>query len=266
MLSNKFIRILIVVNGLIFLFLMSTVLYKEFISPLFRSTVRTNQGIIVGEEFENAIEDSLQLQSIKYNGPFTIQNSSFLYFPVYITTYDEARDFSGLSGANRSKYNIDYSSGRQQIINIVFTDENRNVINTLLERKGIVSDIEIKHLPDKPKNVDTTYNHLCYLIGFNDSNKDSKLDDNDDHDLYVSNLDGSNLTQISHDVDIVSYELDTKKSIINIRYKERTDEREEYKKIKFAKYDLTTGKWIDYEELNNHLLELEKLLITKPTN
>ena len=116
------------------------------------------------------------------------------------------------------------------------------------------------------ENIDTTYHHLCYLISFKDTNQDGKLNSDDNHDLYISDLDGSNLTQISHNVDIVDYSLDTKKSVIDIRYKERTDEREEYKKIKFAKYDLNTSSWMDYEELNNHLLELEKLLMTKPTN
>ncbi len=266
MISNKFIRILIVINGLIFLFLMSSVLYKEFISPLFKSSESVNQGIIVGEGLEEATDNSLQLQSIEYDKPYTIRNSNNLYLPISIRTYEKPKKI--LNNGPKVAIESLYSGGRGylQTINIVFIDENLNVINTLLDKKGLISDIEIKPMSENLENIDTAYHHLCYLISYEDTNQDGKLNSDDNHDLYISDLDGSNLTQISHNVDIASYELDTKKAIIDIRYKERTDEREEYKKIKFAKYDLNTSTWMDYEELNNHLLELEKLLLTKPTN
>ncbi|MBT28661.1 MAG: hypothetical protein CMO01_03290 [Thalassobius sp.] len=212
------------------------------------------EGLIVGEELEHAKSDTLALQGISYDYPEPIYNSSNYYLPISAMTYKEAKDVrKAISSAG------DFSMSVLQIFNVVFLDSNYQVIRNLLDKKAFISDINIPW--GGREKVDRSIQNIAYEIAFEDSNNDGKLNNDDNMDLYISDLDGGNLLQVTKNIDVKSYEFINDHKDLIIRYKERNDEREEHKKVKFAFYNIATSSFKPLLELNNHLEELEKQLI-----
>ena len=169
-------------------------------------------------------------------------------------TYKEAKDVrKAISSAG------DFSMSVLQIFNVVFLDSNYQVIRNLLDKKAFISDINIPW--GGREKVDRSIQNIAYEIAFEDSNNDGKLNNDDNMDLYISDLDGGNLLQVTKNIDVKSYEFINDHKDLIIRYKERNDEREEHKKVKFAFYNIATSSFKPLLELNNHLEELEKQLI-----
>jgi hypothetical protein len=146
-------------------------------------------------------------------------------------------------------------------INMIFLDKDYKVIRRLLNKKGFISDYEIPSNYFRDNEPDTTIKNIAYLIGFEDSNKDGVLNVLDHKDLYISDLSGGNLTKVTQNVDLVSYHFQNNHSEIFITYKDRSSEREEYKREKYAIYTIATGKLRLLEEIEKELAEIEKMLI-----
>jgi hypothetical protein len=76
-----------------------------------------------------------------------------------------------------------------------------------------------------------------------------------------TDLAGGNLTKVTQNMDLVCYHFQNNHSEIFITYKDRSPEREEHKKEKYAIYTIATGKLRLLEEIEKELAEIEKLLI-----
>jgi hypothetical protein len=140
--------------------------------------------------------------------------------------------------------------------NVLFLDENMENPHWLLSKKASIREIVIKqknyYLGEEES--DTTYKHLLFEIGFQDTNKDGIINKEDHHDLYISNLNGRNLTQVSQGMDLIHYELNDNNSSIFLKYVTRNDSiRREHKLEKFAQYDIKSSKLIQLKELNQKL-------------
>ena len=95
--NNRFIKILIIVNGLIIPIFICFLVYK-YLSDYQSGVAYEAESIIVGEELEKAKADSLALQGISYEAPRQIYNSTNLYLPISVMTYKEAKEiYRGLS-------------------------------------------------------------------------------------------------------------------------------------------------------------------------
>ncbi|UZR95680.1 hypothetical protein [Chondrinema litorale] len=251
---TKFVRVLIIINGLMLPVILCFLFYQMIKSFLPKEDKYHEEGLIVGEELEQAKCDTLALQGIHYDYPEPIYNSPNYYLPISAMTYKEAKDLRKVMSSAG-----DLSMSFLQIFNVVFLDSNYQVIRNLLDKKAFISDINIPW-GDREK-VDRSIQNIAYEIAFEDSNNDGKLNNYDNMDLYISDLDGGNLLQVTKNIDVKSYEFINYHKDLLIRYKERNDEREEHKKVKFAFYNITTSSFKSLSELNNHLDELEKQLI-----
>lgn len=211
---NKLNRILLTINGLIIPIFIGVIIYYSFLKS--ENTYEEPENIIIGEKLEKAKSDSMALQGIIYETPEEIYNSTNFYLPISVMTYEEAKD---LSAAASSAGDMDIAS-LFNYYNVVFLDKNYNVIGQLLDKKGSISDIHInrgqQHYEDDL--VDKTVKNIGYLIGFIDTNKDGNLNNDDDHDLYISNLDGKNLTQVTTKKEIIDYKFINQNSEIFILY------------------------------------------------
>ena len=212
------------------------------------------EGLIVGEKLEQAKKDSFAMQCLTYSYPQGINLTNNYMLVVGVSNYDVALNYSRLVS---QAGDID-PSGFQTTINIVFLDKNYNVIGNLLDKKAVIEEI---NLPPVENEKDLTVKNIAYLIGFEDTNGDGILDSNDNKDLFISDLIGKNLTKVTENVDIDYFYFRNENSQILIGYKTREKMKEEYKKLKFAIYDIESKKLKQLDSLNVNLDKLEKGII-----
>ena len=255
--NNKFIKFLIILNGVMLPILVGFGIYqisKEF----FPNRNNFPDGIILGEELQEAKKDSVSLQGLKYYNPRELYNSKNKYLPISLLTYDEEKRINKMASVAN-----DIGDGLLKFVNIIFLDENYQVITSLLNRKASILQIEPqrKSYSLKSNEVDKTVNYIAYLIAFEDSNKDGKLNSADDHDLYMSNLSGKNLKKITNNINLDRFEFMNSNSQIFIKYTDRKDIREEHKKQRFAIYNIESSKLLNMSSIDKELSNLEKIII-----
>lgn len=107
---------------------------------------------------------------------------------------------------------------------------------------------------------DPTQQHITYLIGFEDTNKDGLLDSEDKSDLYISSLRGENLTKVTTEVDVLNHSFINDNQIL-IKYITRNETRREHKREYFAKYSIKEKRLEELTSLHTALDELEKFLV-----
>ncbi len=108
--------------------------------------------------------------------------------------------------------------------------------------------------------MDTSVKNIAYEIAFNDDTKDGIIDDDDLHDLYLSNLSGKELTQVTNGVDVDAFEFINNHSALMITYTDRSDLTEEYKIKKFAIYTIATKQLCKLTEVDKGIEEIQKIL------
>lgn len=255
--TNKYIKFLIILNvtllPVILIFLLFQ-LTKEF----FPNNNNFPDGIILGEELETAKKDSLVLQGLKYYTPIDLYNSKNKYLPISLLTYEEEKRIKNLASVAN-----DIGDSLLKFVNIIFVDENYQVITSLLKKKASILQIEPQRKRYKLERdeLDKTVKYIAYLIAFEDSNKDGKLNSADNHDLYLSDLNGKNLKIITNSINLDRFEFTNSNSQIFIKYTDRENIREEYKKQKFAIYDIESSKLLNMSSIDKELDNLEKIII-----
>lgn len=249
---NKLNQTLVTINGLIIPLALVFVLYKTFASMV--NDRREPESIIVGPELDEARSDSLALQGIDYESPWNIYNSTNFYLPVSVKTYEEPRKTVKLGLVSS-----DFGGPTSNYFNVIFLDKNYNVIGTLLDKKASITDIHINRGQSSYRNdsIDRTVKHIAYLIGFADTNADGKLSPSDSHDLYITDLSGKNLTQVTRQKDIVSYQFINANSELFVQFKDRDNTKAEYKKVKFGVYNIASGTFSELKDLEKKLTEVE---------
>jgi len=255
--NNKFIKFLIVLNGIllpIILFFVLFQLTKEF----FPNKNHYPDGIVLGKKLEKAKKDSVALQGLKYYTPRSLYNSKNTYLPISLLTYNEEKEINKLASVAN-----DIGDGLLKFVNVIFLDENYQVITSLLDKKASVLQIEPQRKNYKYENqeVDKTVRYIAYLIAFEDSNKDGKLNAADNHDLYISDLNGKSLKRITDNIDITRFEFIKSNSQIFIKYTNRENGREEHKKQRFIIYNLKSSKFLNLSSFDKELDKLEKIII-----
>ncbi len=255
--NNKFIKFLIILNGVMLPILLGFGIY-QLIKEVFPKSEKIEQGIIIGEELNTAKKDSVALQGLKYYNPIKLHNSKNSYLPISLLTYDEEKRLNKLTSMAS-----DIGDGLLKYVNVIFLDENYQVVTSLLDKKASIFRIEPQRKKYQYKNeeIDKTVKYIGYLIAFDDSNKDGKLNSEDNHDLFLSDLNGKNLKKITDNIDIKRFEFKKSNSQIFIKYTERSNIREEHKKQKFIIYDIKSSKFLNSSSLDKELDKLEKIII-----
>jgi hypothetical protein len=79
--------------------------------------------------------------------------------------------------------------------------------------------------------------------------------------LTTSDLSGKNLTQVTNQKNVMQHEFINENTIIFIRYTDRDSIRAEHKRIKFGRYDISTGKFDELKGIDEELTKIENMLI-----
>lgn len=255
---SRFIKILIIINGLIIPAFCCVLLYK-LLADYITSGSSPEESVIVGESLEQAKKDSVALQGISYGDPIPVYNSTNFYLPVSVKTYEEPKRVSKLAYGNSMKFDDDYSD---QHINVLFLDKDYKPIGKLLGKKASISEIRIGYNQyGRDEEVDKTVKNIAYLIAFEDSNKDGRLNSDDDHDLYISDLEGLGLTRVTAKQEVVSYDFVKSNSAILVKFKEKGSDRDEHKNTRFALYDIAAKTLTPLADVHKSLEEIESILI-----
>ena len=255
--KNKFLKGIIIVNGILFFFVLIFALFN-IVKDFFPHQDNFPEGIILGEELQEAKKESVALQGLKYDTPRDLYNSKNKYLPISLLTYEEEkRIYKIASLAN----NI--GDALLKYVNVIFLDENYQVITSLLKQKASILQIEPQRKDYNLKNqeLDKTVKYIAYLIAFEDSNKDGKLNSADNHDLYLSNLSGKNLKKVTSDINIERFEFTNSNAQIFITYTTREDVKKEHKKQRFSIYDMKASKLLNMSSIDKELDDLEKIII-----
>lgn len=254
---DKALKVLWFVNGIIIFVFVSIGAY-QFISELLpRNYDYTNNDLIVGERLKEAKEKGLALQGLVYQAPESIYNSTNQYIEVSAKTYEEAKLMNlGMSSAGN------YGTALYGAINVIFVDKDYKVIRTLLDTKADIREWKFARPHNSyKKEPDPSVQNIAYEIAFEDTNKDGLLNDKDHHDLYISGLTGESLTQVTTGLYVDSFDFDNKNSQLFITYYDRTDERQEHKRKKFAIYTIANKELRFLEDLNKAIDKLESQLV-----
>jgi hypothetical protein len=256
MITDRFLRNIWAINGVIFLGFFILLFIAAAIAFVSESDwFRDNPDeIIVGEKLEEAKEKGLALQGIEYGSPARIYGSDHYLLTVSPKTYETPKEFT----MDLSSKKVLYGEAGLSVINVIFLDSHLNVTNTLTDKKIFISEI---HYPSRDFEYysDTVQRHISYKISTADTNNDESINALDDEDLYISDLDGKNLRQITKGVNVVEYSFENRNQIL-IQYTKRNEEPEEHKRAFFAIYSIKENKLEDLTSLENALDNVERIL------
>jgi len=254
---NKFIKTLAVINGLLLPVVILSFTIYLLADWIKNSTPRYDPP--PGVKTENIVvvkEDTLMMQGLEYSTPAAVYNSTNFLINIKPKTFDKPQKVQ----SNRNMYlrapNNQYALND---FNVLFLDKEYNVIGKLLDKKASIKTLNMPNGAD-PNKVDTSINNIAYEIAFKDDNEDGIIDDEDYHDLYISDLSGKDLTQMTKGIDVKEFEFINDHSGLMITYTDRSNLAEEYKIKKFAVYNIATKQLRKLTEVDKGKEEIQKIL------
>jgi hypothetical protein len=258
---TRFIKTLIIINGLIVPLVLLIFLVIIIQESVRNSPKRFNPDPIKTVNIISKNGDTLVTQGLRYQDPESVYNSTNLIIKVMPKTYDKPRK-SESESTIRAYREIEIMGSHEPsgyLVNILFLDANYNYLRRLVDKKASIEQVTIPNGYDR-QNVDTTVRNIGYLIAYEDSNNDKIIDWNDDYDLYISDLDGKNLFQITHDRDIKGFEFINQHNDVFISYTNREKIRDEYKITRFAIFNIKTRQLLDLVTIDKALRDVQNIL------
>jgi hypothetical protein len=255
---TKFIKTLIIINGIIIPIILVAFLIS-FLADRFRYSNSYNPDPVKVENLITKDGDTLITQGLKYNSPENIYNSTNLILKI------KPRDYKYPKVLDSNLPNFEGGSLAMTMepsefcVNIIFLDAAYNIIGRLVDLKAAIQDITMPTGYDDEK-IDTTVKNIGYLIAFKDSNNDEVIDWNDNYDLYISDLNGKSLTQVTHDFDVKEYRFINSHKEIFISFTEREDIPDEHKIRRFAIYNIETNKLRNLKDIDKTLNGVQTIL------
>jgi hypothetical protein len=167
----------------------------------------------------------------------------------------------------RKKYSSRYLRNTDEVhhigydnVNFIFMDIDYRVINTLLTRKAFIHAAACPPTVSEENTPDPTIKNILYLISLKDSNNDGLLGESDSSDLYISDVDGSDLKQVTRDVFVQDFKFINNNSEVLISFQKREAARPEYQPIRYAKYQIARETLNEMSDLHQELSKVENLL------
>jgi len=258
---TKFIRTLIIINGII----IPIVVIVFFAILLAERFGRSNIYNPTPVKIDNMITkdgDTLITQGLRYNTPKNIYNSTNYIITVTPKNYknpkiQESGQFNFEGGSSLMMKGM--SEPEEYYVNLLFLDNDYKVIGRLVDKKAAIENITIP-IGNNGEKKDSTVKNIGYLIAFHDSNHDKLIDWNDKYDLYITDLNGKNLTQVTRDVDVKEYEFINDHKDLFISFTERKEIPDEHKVLRFSIYNIETNKLRNLTDIDKALNGVQMIL------
>jgi len=257
---TKFIKTLIIINGIL-IPLVLVILLVSFLIEQFRFRGNYRPDPVLTENIITKDGDTLMAQGLLYDSPENIYNSTNLIIKVKPKTFKIPKILdSSPTNFEGGTYAM-MMTPSEYYVNVLFLDSNYNLINRLVDKKASIESIIIPTGTEYEK-VDTTVKNIAYLIAFEDSNNDKLIDCDDNYDLYISDLNGHNLTRVSHNVDIKDVRFINNHKELFVSFTERDDNiLEEHRIKRFAIYNIESNNLKILTHIDKALNELQNILI-----
>lgn len=265
---NRFLRIVSAIaritwslNGILIFTLLFIGAIFLLISFFDNADIGPEPEIIVGKELEKAKAEGLILQGLAYDQPRPILYSDYYLLPVSVKTYENPKQTRGEYGFLKIPSSA-YIEEHANVINIVFLNKQMEAQSALLDRKGFIGSMQYPSLvnPYSVEATDTLQRNITYLIAFEDSNEDGVINEGDDHDLYISDLNGGNLKKVTSNVEVTDYRFLNRNQIL-IKYQRREKEPKEHKREYFAMYSINESSLKDLSSLHETLDRIESIIV-----
>lgn len=256
---TRFIKTLIIINGILIPFV-----FIVFLLFFIKESIRDNRysGNETGVLTKNVVQHDSEFvakQGLDYSSPRLIDGTENYFIAISVKNLEKPQALDKkINSISSSKLGNDGTN----YLNIIFLDKNYNVIRSLLNKKASITDL-FRAEKDESLKTDNTVKNIAYNIVFEDTNHDGKLDNKDLADLYISGIDGNNLTQITKNIDIQSVDFYNKNTMLFIEYKDRKNEPEEYKDLKFASYNILENKLRMLDGIDKEMTKIKGILNKK---
>ncbi len=181
--KSKFFKVLLIINGILIPIFIIYVLGNALDHYLKYNNFGSNPNDSV---------DMTELTEIRQSSLIKIPNSENYITAEYYLNYHR-----GFGTEGEDELNLPYQVPKNTF-NIIFLDPKFNQIRKLLKKKGSIKSVFISNT-FYSHNKDTVEKlpYLSFYIAEKDSNNDGKINNLDQHYVYISDLDGDNLTKIS---------------------------------------------------------------------
>lgn len=200
---------------------------------------------------------------LRYGYPRRVGSSDVYIIEVSVDYSDNDRRLKGSMDSYEKDFDV------RQPSNIIFTDNTFVPIRRLLGQKGLIVDydypgdnnlVEFDFETGAPLKGSAFDNqkHIAYRIALSDTDGDGQISANDTSDLYLSDLDGSNFTQITSGWVIDKYNFVQEFSTLLIGFYESADAPKE--NLKFASYRIQEKKLTVLEPLGKEIEVAKKIL------
>ena len=182
--NSKLIRVLVIINGILIpifiLFVLGSVLYDEI--------KKDETHYVDDSSFE---EPTARKFNIQNSEPIKLPNSNLRYVTVekkYASEYGEI-DIDIENTPNMVRKNT---------VNVLFVNEDLSEFGKLLPENGSINSMFIENrFSENPNEIKNIKSIVYYIATKDNNNNDDLVDNYDQHYLYISDLNGKNLMQIS---------------------------------------------------------------------
>jgi len=207
---EKWLKRLWLINGVLLLVVLIAMI-QDRARSFFRET-QSRPGPLVGKKIEKALADSLALQDISFGIPRTVGTTQ--YCVIHIVSKDLATPTRITESERYVRIAPSWERNVLRIggtINLLFAKQDGSEPRLLLDRKALITSSDI------PSEGDSLQGLNLYRIVIKDTDNDGRLTHNDRSDLYVSDLNGQNLRQITGDkLNVLQYRLSMERKKIFI--------------------------------------------------
>jgi len=204
--KSKFVRILLIINGILIPIFILFVLGNYFKDKL-NSNFEYKEPEIVESEYET-----------KQSSLISIPNSEF----YLIAEYKKRISIGEFSIQSEEQINLPYSVP-ENTLNLIFLDKDLNHKRKLLKENASIKSMFVSHPFNNDFNEIEEITHLSFYIATEDSNEDGIIDKRDQHYVYISDVNGKNLTKVT-DRKIKQYEWinGNKELLLNFKTEDNT--------------------------------------------
>jgi hypothetical protein len=195
---------------------------------------------------------------LSYESPIDIYGTDHFLMGVGFTQYDRGND----KAASIDSYFSSEDKKYHNCANIIFLDKNYKPARTLLTNNAFIESFEFPtdYNPyDYEEKPDSTIKHITYLIAFRDTDEDGDLNASDETDLYLSDLDGSNLIQVTKNRNILKHHFIDKGQKVFMEFISR-NESDNPDRTLFAVYHIAGKKLEELTDIQESLNGIEKII------
>lgn len=183
-------------------------------SPLSFFWGRQRQKGIKVEQFDQKETGRNPEEIVVYSNPIVMEDSEYIMIPVRLKDKK--------SGFGKSRLS-EYASYRGRYNNIIFYNKNNGQSHLLLNKKAIISSFYFPNKKEYEKDK-PVLKFLLFGISENDTNGDGIINERDAVIVYLSDLAGKNLQQITpKNTQLIDWEIDENSDMIFLRIRKDSD-------------------------------------------